>query len=134
MIFPAIILFLLVLIMDLWIDYNKWLHNHSVNHSRKAWVRFAFLLPSLTLFYLAASHTLLTIIAVLGMAGFIYLTLFDGLYNVLRGFKWTFTGSDEGAGDAWTDRIQRRLGPMWSMVVKWMGIAGFVALYYTLLK
>jgi len=53
---------------------------------------------------------------------------FDGLYNVFRGFKWTFTGSVD-PDDPKSDIFLRRL-PVWlQQAVKWVPLAALIYLF-----
>ena len=125
----AIISFFAVLAWDLRSDYKKWLKTRSVQHSKEWWVRVALMIPSIALFTLAhpreagyAWSTLLVLGLSAGMTGFAFWILFDGIYNRLRGYQWTFTGSVE-ADDADLDKMQREMGKAVSMLIK---LAGFL--------
>jgi hypothetical protein len=105
MIVIAIILFLAVLVWDLITDYEKWLIHRSVKHGKEWWVRVAALLPCIALF---GWFRLLPLAAAAFMVAMWFWLLFDGLYNVIRGYKWWFTGSDD-PDDAKTDNLLQRL-------------------------
>jgi hypothetical protein len=104
-----------VLAIDLMNDYSKWLKNRVVKHKREAWMRSVFLIPSIICFS-SGLELWQQLIPVL-MLIFWYWLLFDGIYNILRGFKWFFTGSDD-KDDAISDNFLQRLKPWQHIAVK----------------
>jgi hypothetical protein len=107
----AIVLFCLTLGIDLYTDIDRWKENMAVNHKRGALLRLIGLVP---------------VCIILGwkfvpLVGFLYWFLFDGLYNVWRGFNWWFTGSDD-ADDATTDNILQQIPNWLHIITKTVGI------------
>lgn len=121
----AAILFLATLTIDLVIDIRKWKReDYTVNHKKK-WVRGFGLVPAAIL--LSWDNWWLLIPSP-GLILFLYWLLFDGLYNLLRGFGWWYMGSDD-EDDAETDNFLQRL-PLWAHVtIKLGGFALFTTLY-----
>lgn len=62
------------------------------------------------------------------MCAFYLWVMFDGLYNVFRGFRWFFTGSVD-ADDAKADKLLRRIGLAGQIILKFGGLAVTVFLY-----
>ncbi len=113
--------FFIVLAADLFTD----LRSDSINHTRGAFLRALGLLPCLIFFSLAPKKTKWYIpLIVLAMIGINYWNLFDGLYNLFRGFGWFFTGSEDGADDAKTDNFLQSI-PLWAHV--FIKIGGSIA-------
>lgn len=102
------ITFLAVLAYNLFTDYQKWKEGVSVNHGSSLKKRILLLTVPVLLFAIPVPGSFVWgIFLSAAMLGFTYWTLFDGLYNVMRGFPWGFTGSVE-PDDAGTDKLQRR--------------------------
>lgn len=103
----AFLLFAGVLYWDVTTDYKKWKENKPVKHFKEGVLRALLLVPSILL--LALPHlSLWKIVTAAAMEAAIWLLLFDGFYNRLRGFDWWFLGSvDED--DAWWDKLQRKI-------------------------
>lgn len=123
----AVIAFLVVLAYDLFSDYSVWIHGVRVNHGSGLKERIAVLTIPVLLFTIPLKGGFVWGLLLSGaMCGFVYWTLFDGLYNVMRGFSWMFTGSVD-ADDAATDKFLRRYP--W---VQWarIGMAGALLITY----
>lgn len=105
-------IFVLVLATDLFTDVRLYYRKRKVNHSRGAVLRIVGLVPAV--YFLGW-------IAIPAM-GFIYLILFNGLYNVLIGQKWGFIGTT-----AKLDKWQRR--NKWFSWFKYAAAIGFTILY-----
>lgn len=103
----GIVIFLCTFIIDLYTDFNLWKENKPVNHKRGAILRLLGLIPANILIGLAA----------IPLLGSLYWFLFDGFYNVLRGFNWWFTGSND-VDDAKTDDFLQRLKPWQHQAIK----------------
>lgn len=132
----AIAVFIVVLILFLNHDLNKWRQNKPVDHGGKSVLRrLPFQLPSVALFSLYALNWWAVPVSYLMICAF-WWEFFDGIYNVSRGYRWRFNGSfnDPGHTDAGTDKFLRRLKPWQQMIVKWVLIAGFTFWYITLIK
>jgi len=129
MIWLATILFFVVLTCDLFTDYNKWLKNRSVNHTKEAWVRILLLMPSIVSFiWIHPGSTFWASICVLLMEFFAYWLLFDGIYNRVRGFDWWWTGSID-PDDSNLDIILRNIGPLFHQIIKISGTIIFWTIY-----
>ncbi len=63
-------------------------------------------------------------------ASFIWF-FFNGLYNVLRGYNWWFTGD---AGGSFTDKILKIIGPFAQKVVEIVLLFTTIILYIIFLK
>lgn len=119
---PGIILFFAVLILNLIVDYGEWIKNKPVNHGKEAWIRLVLLIPSIWILSPPVLWVLL-------MEFFVYWTLFDGIYNKLRGFDWWFPGSVEKS-DAILDKLQRKLGKTGSLILKFVGCGASIFFYF----
>lgn len=102
----AAILFLSVLYWKVNRDYNLWLKDIPVKHS-KSWRLLCFLL-SPTVIMLAIPLHWLAILLTAPLAAFWWWFLFDGWYNNKRKFNWWFTGSND-SDDAKTDNFLQKL-------------------------
>jgi len=105
MIWSAII-FYTVLIIDLWTDMRRYLRREKINHVRGFFLRIVGLISSII--FLPHDY-------VLGAAveGLLYMTLFNGLFNIMIGQSWFYIGSS-----SWIDKQMSKLG-----------IAGFLLQY-----
>jgi hypothetical protein len=114
----ATILFLAVLAANLWFDRGK-VHN-DVNHKREAVYKALALVPSTVLFVIASpGNPFLMSLVVLMMEFFVYLTLFDGLENVINLKKeWLYLGDGDGINDSTLDTVQHLLGKWWVLILK----------------
>lgn len=97
-------IFLLVLAADLITDYRLWKKNKPVNHKVGFIIRSVGLTP---IFILLGARSIL-------LVGALYFLLFDGLYNLLRGFNFWFTGSND-KDDATTDNFLQSI-PLWAHI------------------
>lgn len=128
----AILLFLVVLGLDLYSDYKKWITNRSVDHTFEAWQRAVFLIPSAIAFHMGiVNSSIWDMGVVLMLMFFCYWFLFDGFYNVLRGYNWWFTGSDD-KDDAKLDDLQQFLGIKLTKIIKISGLVISAILYIRL--
>lgn len=105
-------IFLLVLTIKLLYDLNEWKYERPTNHPVE-WAISAFpLITAAIILADDATHYWITLGTSLSLVAIWMWTLFDGLYNVLRGQKWNFTGTvDED--DAWWDKLQRKYPWIW---------------------
>lgn len=132
MIILALISFFVALFAHLYFDFNRWKQHRPIDHSKKwrtvLWV--ALLVPSIYFFTAAHSGSWLWVLAnVLLMEFFIYVFLYDGLYNSWRHFDWWFTGSDDGNQDAVTDSFWRSIGKGWTQMIKISGMIVTTVVY-----
>lgn len=132
MIVWAVISFFVALFAHLYFDFNRWKAKKPIDHSKKwrtlLWV--ALLTPSIYLFVIVhPGNHFLVAVNVLLMEFFVYVFLYDGLYNNWRHFDWWFTGSDDGNQDAVTDSFWRSIGKTKTQIVKISGMIIFTATY-----
>lgn len=119
----GVILFFVVLGVNLYVDYKTWKKGIAINHKRGAILRVLGLAP--IPFLIGWS--------VLGLVLSLYWFLFDGLFNIIRGFGWWFTGSEDGKDDAKTDNFLQRL-KLWQHVTIKLGFILLSALLFILVK
>lgn len=121
------VVFFIVLAADLFTDLRI---GDKVNHFDGAIYRSVVLLPCiLFLIIYARAYNLLSILLVIAMVGINFMNLFDGLYNLFRGYGWFFTGSEDGAGDAITDNFFQSI-PLWAHVLIKIGGSALTILLY----
>lgn len=131
----AIINILLILTVKLILNYRKWLKEKTVAHSKEWFIMAFFLLPAI---YLLTIHSSLhwAIAAALSslLIAWLVWNLFDGIYNLLRGFNWWYTGTDDKE-DAKTDNFLQGLKLWQHIAVKLipLGIFCFIYIKYFLL-
>lgn len=111
----GIVLFSAVLAVDIYTDLRS---GYEIDHVRGLALRMIGMLPCIVCLVAATRQDKYTVIIVIviAMIGFNYLNLFDGLYNVFRGYGWFFTGSEDGKGDAVTDNVFQSI-PLWATIV-----------------
>lgn len=125
----AIILFFIILRWDVYSDTKKM----KVNHTKEAWIRVAFLLPSYLCFLLPFDTSNVwmiiskVIVAALMMQAW-WWEFFDGWLNKRRGHSWRFNGSDD-EDDAKLDNVLQRMLPKQQALFKWGLITLFTILY-----
>jgi hypothetical protein len=124
MIEGAIILFFVVLAWDLIADYRKWLKERVINHDREWWIRVALLVPSGVFF--SWGHPWEMWIVAAAMMGFWWLTLFDGIFNLLRRDGFFAVVGTTGR----IDRLQRKIGVIPSAAIKTAGCAATAIIYF----
>lgn len=130
MIWVATILFFIVLEFDVLSDYGKWLKGESINHKKEFWLRIALLSPSLIMFIVCRGQPIvLSLIATFAMTGFVYWTLFDGQFNLLRKQRFFFTGSDD-PDDATTDNFLQQIPEWLQAIIKIGGSLGALFFYF----
>lgn len=128
----AISLFAAVLSWDLQSDYQKWLQTRRVLHTLEGWHRAGLLIPSgVCLMMFRDQYPVFqwwVPIEVIFLLGSWYWFLFDGIYNILRGFNFWFTGSND-QDDAHTDNFLQWL-PRWGQItVKIACLVASIILY-----
>lgn len=111
-------------------DYGKWLKGESINHKKEFWLRIALLSPSLIMFIVCRGQPIvLSLIATFAMTGFVYWTLFDGQFNLLRKQRFFFTGSDD-PDDATTDNFLQQIPEWLQAIIKIGGSLGALFFYF----
>lgn len=126
----------LVLAAKLIYDLTLWFRrerrgtgNKTVHHAKEWILMAAGAVPSIWNF---AVHINLLwyyawLISGLMCAFYLWIT-FDGFYNKIRGFKWSYTGSVD-PDDPKSDIFLRRF-PVWlQQAIKWVPFAGLIILY-----
>lgn len=126
----GVVTFAAVLTWDIIDDYRKFVNTRSVRHKREFWIRVALLLPSMFAFVLA-NFTLLNLLIVPAMEGFVFLNVFDGVSNWLKNQKWFWTGTHSAAetDDSATDGFLERQ-PFWLNVVIKVGGSALAIFFY----
>jgi hypothetical protein len=121
---------ILPLIFNLYKNYRLWLANKPVNHKKGLILVAAMYAPVIFLWADYSDLSILIGISISsGLLASWYWFLFDGLYNILRGFGWWFTGSDD-ADDARFDDFLQKI-PKWAHVLIKTGlIILFTYLYF----
>jgi len=129
MLTAAIILPVFVVVLKLVLNYRLWLQHKPVNHTKEWLLMAACCIPSIIIFTMQSKLVWLAAapVAALMIAFFIWL-FFDGFYNVLRGFNWWFTGSND-ADDAKTDNFLQQLKLWQHVLIKIGGLIIFITLY-----
>lgn len=108
----AIFVFIAVLLIDLFTDYQLWKHKKPINHTRGSLLRLIGLAPCVILLRLSSTPLIF----------FLYWTLFDGLFNIIRKQPFWSTGTND-PDDALTDNFLQQLSLKQHMIVKLGGIA-----------
>lgn len=107
----GVLFFLLILSGDLIIDYRKWKKETPIDHSKK-WIRGILLLLPTVFLAVPMALPLITRNIYCGFLVYIlYWTLFDGVFNLIRGQKWNF--NDPDPTDSNTDQIQQKYRWLW---------------------
>lgn len=134
MIITGIILFVAVFSWDILTDYQKWLKEKAVNHTKEWWIRAALLFPSVGSFAAALPvHWVKGCIISAVMIAFVWWLLFDGLYNKLRGFGWWFNGSKDAANDGWLDSLLMEMDDWQEALLKILPASFFIFVYIIVL-
>ena len=133
MIWLAVILFVATLTIDLVTDYKIWLNNHkTIDHDRGTWLRAIGLVPAIILFTLSVGwsfpYWLIASLISFLVVGFNYWNLFDGIFNLLRGYSWLFTGSDD-PDDSKSDNFLQSISLTEHILLKLGGSVVFILLY-----
>ena len=124
----AAIWFVIVLYIDVKTDYKR-LQTNTINHKRGFILRSLGLLPSFFCLLLPVNeHIILKSLTIIGLLGSFYWELFDGFFNLKRGYKWRFNGSDD-KDDAVSDNILQKISPLEQAFLKIGLIISFTFLY-----
>lgn len=116
MIYLAAAIPVIVIIVKLVLNIKAWHARKPVKHFIEWLIMAAACVPSIIIFTNESSlATWLAAGVSAGMIAFFIWLFFDGFYNVLRGYGWFFTGSDD-KDDAKTDDLLQRL-PLWLHIV-----------------
>lgn len=133
MIFLAIILFIATLAIDVITDYRRWLNSRSIDHNRGVWLRAIGLIPCIILLTLSIGWAfpwwLISGLISFLVVGFNYWNIFDGIFNVLRGYGWFFAGSDD-PDDARSDDFLQALSLTEGILIKVGGSVVFIIIYF----
>lgn len=124
----GIILFFIVLMWDVYSDTKK----IKIKHTKEAWIRALFLIPSFFLLVIPFANIkwymiLLKSIVTILMIQAWWWEFFDGWLNKRRGHSWRFNGSDD-KDDAKSDNILQKMSPLKQALLKW----GFIILFTTI--
>lgn len=129
MILIATILLVAILIFKIVHDYKKWIDGKIIDHrNKKNWIILAVsCIPSIILYSIPCNSWWAVPISATMSALFIWL-FFDGFYNILRGFNWWYTGTDDKE-DALTDNFLQSI-PLWlHIVIKILPLITIIYLY-----
>lgn len=131
----------LVLAAKLWYDIRLWrrkeiegISTKTVIHWKEWILMAAGAVPSIWNFAVHINLQWYYAWLIAGWCCAFYLwTMFDGLYNIFRGFVWSFTGSVD-KDDSQTDKFLRRF-PVWlQQAVKWVPFVGLIILFISNFK
>lgn len=125
----GILLFFAVLYFSVHRHYKKWKKKKPINHYRAWMMRATALMPSVV--WISGPSLLSLGISAL-LEATVFLLLFDGFYNNIRGFNWWFLGSVD-PDDAWADKIQRKIPLKYLKLLK-VGIPATLLILYILTK
>ena len=127
----AIIYFFLATSFLVLMDYRLWLKHKDVKHKTEWWLKAGLLTPVISA--LASStnlYPLLSIPLCSGMVAFSFWIIFDGAYNIVRGFNFWFNGSpDLKKDDSLFDKFLRKLSPWQDAAVKFVPLVIMIYLY-----
>lgn len=115
--FIGVFLFIVALMINLAVDYNIILTKGRINHKNIShWIRKASIcMPSVVLLALATNAKWIWALLFSGlMVAFWFYLLFGLFLNILRGFKWSYTGTPD-EWDSGTEKIERNL-PTWAVI------------------
>jgi hypothetical protein len=122
-------------------DYRQWLKNRNkvlkksmIAHAKEFVLMALCSSPSIYLFT-KQSAFVWWFAALLSacMCAWIIWNLFDGVFNIIRGFGWFFTGSGEDSA-ANTDKLLKHFKPWEIWAVKLIPLAFFIYHYFNNLK
>ena len=114
-------------------DYKLWLKKIHPNHALE-WVVIA-LANSYPIYLFAKASTLHLIYGAIlsgAMVAFFIWVVFDGLYNLVRGYHFFFTGTND-SNDAKTDNFLQSLSLWQHVAVKVGGLGVLVVVYCAML-
>ena len=105
----AIAIILILIAIKLMYDYRLWLKHIAVNHTIEWWIMVLCCVYSI---YILSSHISLKWylsipLSAMIISDFIWF-FFNGIYNILRGYGWWFTGSG-GPNGSKTDAFLKTL-------------------------
>lgn len=135
----GIIIFAVILIVDLIMDYIKFLNRKAVDHTGGGIVRGILLLIPVIFFASSLDQKwYFTFPISFAMVGFTFWLLFDGIYNLLRKENWWYVGSDDKepgweSKDSKSEDFLRRM-PLWKHATIKLGgtflaITAYVIMY-----
>ena len=125
MVIIALIWFAAVLVWELRHALRRWKAGKDIKHKWQPVKRAAMLSPAIVLLTCASPAVwYFSLGAALLMVALAWWLLFDGIYNIRRGFNWWFNGSPEGkTDDSFLDKILRRIP---DRAEKWLKIGALV--------
>lgn len=121
----------LVIRWDVKADLKKLEQNIPVKHTKEAWERVKYLIPSFLCLILTLKINwdwwlVAKIASTIALMMSLYWEFFDGLYNLGRNKKWTYTGSND-SDDAKSDNFLQQLTVTQQIIIK----IGFIAVSLT---
>jgi hypothetical protein len=125
----AIVIVCATIAAKVFYDYREWLKKKPLNHARE-WVVMA-LANSYPIYLFVKASTLHWIYGAIlsgAMVAFFIWVVFDGLYNLVRGYHFFFTGTND-SNDARTDNFLQSLSLWQHVAVKCVGLATLIGLY-----
>lgn len=128
----AIIIFSTVFSWDIIRDYFAWKKGEKISHSiKRKWIRL-FTMASVVMLATAMQGSLVINLLFAWLLVFwLYWTLFDGLFNLIRNMPWQYPGSEDGADDAKLDDLQQKFKWLW--IVKLIVSTVLLIIYICLL-
>jgi len=131
MIWLPVILFFTVLAWDLITDYRKFLKQRELSHQKEAWLRCLLLSPA-TIFFIIFHPVKdwTAIVYSIGMEFFVFWTLFDGIYGLLRNEGFWYVGKPGDNDEGRTDTFLRSIPKWLHILIKLGGCAGSIYLYF----
>jgi hypothetical protein len=125
----AIVIVCATIAAKVFYDYRLWLRKKPVNHSLE-WVLMA-LANGYPIYLFAKASTLHLIYGAIlsgAMVAFFIWVVFDGLYNLVRGYHFFFTGTND-SNDAKMDNFLQSLSLWQHVAVKVGGLGVLVGVY-----
>lgn len=123
--FIAILNLLLIIAVKLWHDLK-----YPIKHKTEWKIMAGWSIISIVCFTLASNLAWYYCAPLSGiMCAFYIWLLFDGLYNLFRGFKFWFTGSEDGPEDAKTDNFLQSI-PLWLHITIKLGVTALTTFFY----
>jgi hypothetical protein len=125
----AIVIVCATIAAKLFYDYRLWLRKKPVNHSLE-WVLMV-LANSYPIYLFTEASTLHWIYGAIlsgAMVAFFIWVVFDGLYNLVRGYHFFFTGTND-SNDAKMDNFLQSLSLWQHVAVKVGGLGVLVGVY-----
>lgn len=131
----AIMLYIVLFSYILQTHLELWEQGKTINHTKWLLYRQIGFIPIvLGLLIAKGDFNLLLIIATFGLLNSVWWLLFDGLFNIKRGFNWWYNGSfgEEEVDGSWFDSLLKNLKPWQDGLIKIGLITIFLSLYLIL--